>query len=77
MKKILFTATRTDKYTGELYEKGTEREFEDKRADEIVKAGVAEYVKEEVKEEVIETAMVDKSNVETATPKRKRTTKAK
>jgi hypothetical protein len=59
MKKIRFLVNVPDKYTREEYKEGQEKEFEDKRAEEILKARrangqpYAELV-EEIKE--IETA---------------------
>ena len=46
MKRVKFTQEFYDKYTGELYAKGGECEFEDRRADELVSdpRGLAEYV---------------------------------
>lgn len=38
MKKIKFLVNVPDKYTREEYKKGQEKEFEDKRAEEILKA---------------------------------------
>lgn len=46
MKRVKFTQEFYDKYTGELYAKGGECEFEDRRADELVSdpRGLAELV---------------------------------
>lgn len=71
MKKIRFLVDVPDKYTREEYKKGQEKEFEDKRAEEILKArrtngqAYAELV-EETKE--IETA-TKKVKAETAVKK--------
>lgn len=71
MKKIRFLVDVPDKYTREEYKKGQEKEFEDKRAEEILKARranrqpYAELV-EEIKE--IETA-TKKVKAETAVKK--------
>lgn len=71
MKKIKFLVDVPDKYTREEYKKGQEKEFEDKRAEEILKArrtngqAYAELV-EETKE--IETA-TKKVKAETAVKK--------
>ena len=89
MKEFKFNKDVSDKYIPKtIYKKGSVHTFEDKRAEELLKAGVGEIVGkvEEVKEVkeievakevVIETADVNKDKVETAAPKRKRTTKAK
>lgn len=71
MKKIRFLVDVPDKYTREEYKEGQEKEFEDKRAEEILKArrtngqAYAELV-EEIKE--IETA-TKKVKAETAVRK--------
>lgn len=71
MKKIRFLVNVPDKYTREEYKKGQEKEFEDKRAEEILKARrangqpYAELV-EEIKK--IETA-TKKVKAETAVNK--------
>ncbi|MEI3391045.1 MAG: hypothetical protein V8R30_05350 [Clostridia bacterium] len=71
MKKIRFLVNVPDKYTREEYKEGQEKEFEDKRAEEILKArrvngqAYAELV-EEIKE--IETA-TKKVKAETAVNK--------
>lgn len=71
MKKIRFLVNVPDKYTREEYKEGQEKEFEDKRAEEILKArrangqAYAELV-EEIKE--IETA-TKKVKAETAVKK--------
>ena len=46
MKKIKFLRLVRDKYNGKMYEKGSVREFEDLRANELVSdpRGLAEYV---------------------------------
>ena len=46
MKKAKFLRLVRDKYNGTMYEKGSVREFEDWRADELVSdpRGLAEYV---------------------------------
>ena len=68
MKRIKFLVNVPDKYTREEYKEGQEKEFEDKRAEEILKARrakgqpYAELV-EEIKE--IETA-TKKVKAETA-----------
>lgn len=77
MKKIKFLVNIPDKYTREEYKKGQEKEFENERADEILKARrangqpYAELV-EEIKE--IETA-TKKVKAETAVRKTKKTNK--
>lgn len=74
MKKIRFLVNVPDKYTREEYKEGQEKEFEDKRAEEILKArrangqAYAELV-EEIKE--IETA-TKKVKAETAVRKTRR-----
>ena len=71
MKKIKFLVNIPDKYTREEYKRGQEKEFENERADEILKARrvngqpYAELV-EEIKE--IETA-TKKVKAETAVKK--------
>lgn len=71
MKKIRFLVNVPDKYTREEYKEGQEKEFEDKRAEEILKArrangqAYAELV-EEIKE--IETT-TKKVKAETAVKK--------
>lgn len=71
MKKIRFLVNVPDKYTREEYKKGQEKEFENERADEILKARrangqpYAELV-EKIKE--IETA-TKKVKAETAVKK--------
>lgn len=73
MKKIKFLVNVPDKYTKEEYKEGQEKEFEDKRAEEILKARrangqpYAELV-EEIKE--IETA-IKKVKAENAVKKDK------
>ena len=46
MKKIRFLANVHDKYTQEKYVKGQEKEFNNERADEILKTRYAELVEE-------------------------------
>ena len=46
MKKIRFLANVHDKYTQEKYVKGQEKEFNNERADEILKTKYAELVEE-------------------------------
>ena len=46
MKKIRFLANVHDKYTQEKYKKGKVKEFEDTRADEILKTKYAELIEE-------------------------------
>lgn len=46
MKKIRFLANVHDKYTQEKYVKGQEKEFDNERADEILKTRYAELVVE-------------------------------
>lgn len=48
--KLLFNTTCKDKHTGTIYEAGKGYEFEDERANEILKSGLAEMVQEEQKE---------------------------
>lgn len=62
MKKIRFLANVHDKYTQEKYAKGQEKEFNNKRADEILKTKYAELVEE------VETA-TKKVKTETAVKK--------
>ena len=62
MKKIRFLANVHDKYTQEKYAKGQEKEFNDERADEILKTRYAELVEE------VETA-TKKVKAETAVKK--------
>ena len=70
MKKIKILVDVSDKYTKEQYKKGQIKEFEDARAEEIlsVKKANGERYAEEVKEEVIETA-IEKVKTETAIKK--------
>lgn len=92
MKEFKFNKDVSDKYIPKtIYKKGSVHTFEDARAEELLKAGVGEIVGklEEVqhmtsqveeiksKEVIVETADVNKTNVEVAAPKRKRATKAK
>ena len=69
MKKIKFLVDVPDKYTKELYKKGQIKEFNNKRAEEILskKRANGEAYAEEVLEEV-ETATV-KAKTETAIKK--------
>lgn len=62
MRKIRFLANVHDKYTQEKYVKGQEKEFDNKRADEILKTKYAELVEE------VETA-TKKVKAETAVKK--------
>lgn len=62
MKKIRFLANVHDKYTQEKYVKGQEKEFNNERADEILKTRYAELVEE------VETA-TKKVKAETAIKK--------
>lgn len=62
MKKIRFLANVHDKYTQEKYVKGQEKEFNNERADEILKTRYAELVEE------VETA-TKKAKTETAIKK--------
>lgn len=62
MKKIRFLANVHDKYTQEKYVKGQEKEFNNERADEILKTKYAELVEE------VETA-IKKVKTETAVKK--------
>lgn len=62
MKKIRFLANVHDKYTQEKYVKGQEKEFNNERADEILKTRYAELVEE------VETA-TKKVKTETAVKK--------
>lgn len=62
MKKIRFLANVHDKYTQEKYVKGQEKEFNNERADEILKTKYAELVEE------VETA-TKKVKTETAVKK--------
>lgn len=75
MKKLKFLVNVPDKYTKEEYKKGQVKEFEDKRADEILSAKRpnGERYAEEVKEEVIETA-TKKVKAETAAKKTRKKT---
>ena len=56
--KIKFLTNTYDKYTGEQYKKGQVKDFEDKRAKEILSAKQpnGQPYAEEVKEEVVEVA---------------------
>lgn len=62
MKRIRFLANVHDKYTQEKYVKGQEKEFNNERADEILKTRYAELVEE------VETA-TKKVKTETAVKK--------
>ena len=92
MKEFKFNKDVSDKYIPKtLYKAGSVHTFEDKRAEELLKAGVGEIVGKiekvqqmtsqveelKAKEVIVETAEADKSKVEVAAPKRKRATKAK
>ena len=74
MKTIRFLIDVSDKYTKEQYIKGQTKEFEDKRAEEILSARqtngepYAELIEE------VETA-VKKTNVETAIKRARKKTK--
>lgn len=70
MKKLEFLVDVPDKYTKEMYKKGQVKEFNNERAEEILKARRAngERYAEEVKGEVIETA-TKKVKTETAVKK--------
>ena len=77
MKEFKFNKDVSDKYLPKtIYKKGSVHTFEDARAEELLKAGVGEIVGKSKEVETIETAAVEKVNVETAVPKRKRKTKA-
>ena len=68
MKKIKFLVDVPDKYTKEMYKKGQVKEFEDKRAEEILskkRSNGEAYAKEVIE---IETA-TKKVKVETAVKK--------
>lgn len=76
MKKLKFLVNVPDKYTGEQYKKGQVKDFEDKRAEEILGAKQSNgnpYV-EEVKVQKIETATKE---VKTEKAVKKTTKKAK
>ena len=62
MKKVRFLAYVHDKYTQEKYVKGQEKEFNNERADEILKTKYAELVEE------VETS-IKKVKTETAVKK--------
>ena len=71
MKKIKFLVDVPDKYTKEMYKKGQVKEFEDKRAEEILskkRSNGEAYAKEVIE---IETA-TKKVKVETAVKKNKK-----
>lgn len=71
MKKIKFLVNVPDKYTREEYKEGQEKEFEDKRAEEILKARRANgqpYAELVERVEEIETA-TKKVKAETAVKK--------
>lgn len=74
--KIKFLVDISDKYTKEEYRKGQLKEFEDKRAIEILSAKQSngQPYAEEVKEEVVEVA---KKEVKTEKAVKKTTKKAK
>lgn len=68
MKKIRFLVNVPDKYTREEYKEGQEKEFEDKRAEEILKAKRANGQPYAELVEEIETA-TKKVKAETAVKK--------
>lgn len=74
--KIKFLVNVPDKYTKEEYKKGQVKEFEDKRAKEILSAKQpnGQPYAEEVKEEVVEVA---KKEIKTEKAVKKTTKKAK
>lgn len=74
--EIRFLVNVPDKYTKEEYKKGQVKEFEDKRAKEILSAKQSngQPYAEEVKEEVVEVA---KKEVKTEKAIKKTTKKAK
>lgn len=74
--KIKFLVNVPDKYTKEEYKKGQVKEFEDKRAKEILSAKQlnGQPYAEEVKEEVVEVA---KKEVKTEKAVKRTTKKAK
>lgn len=74
--KIKFLVDISDKYTKEEYRKGQVKEFEDKRAKEILSAKQpnGQPYAEEVKEEIVEVA---KKAVNTEKAVKKTTKKAK
>ena len=74
MKKIKFLVNTHDKYTKEEYVKGQEKEFEDARADEILKAKKANGQAYAELVEEIETA-TKKVEAETAVKKRRKKNK--
>ena len=77
MKRIKFLVNVPDKYTREEYKEGQEKEFEDKRAEEILKARRANgqpYAELIAQTKEIETA-TKKVKAETAVRKTKRTNK--
>lgn len=77
MKRIKFLVNVPDKYTREEYKEGQEKEFEDKRAEEILKARRANgqpYAELIAQTKEIETA-IKKVKAETAVRKTKRTNK--
>ena len=76
MKTLKFLVNVPDKYTGEQYKKGQIKDFEDKRAEEILSAKQSNgkpYV-EEIKVEEIETAI---KKIKTEKAVKKTTKKAK
>lgn len=82
MKQLVFSKDRADKYdTSIIYKANQPYDFEDERAEEILKNNPDVKVIAEIKEtnEIeaveIETAIVETNNIETAVPKRKRRTK--
>lgn len=73
MKKLEFLVDVPDKYTKEMYTKGQVKEFEDKRAEEILnkkRANGQAYAREVVEE--VETA-TRKAKAETAVKKTRKT----
>ena len=78
MKKIKFLVDVPDKYTKEVYKEGQEKEFEDKRADEILAAKQSNgqpYAEEVIeKSEEVETAV---KKIKTEKAVKKTTKKAK
>ena len=79
MKKLKFLITVPDKYTKQQYEAGQIYEFEDTRAEEILKARTAvthePYAVEYIEPVVMETVETMENVVEEK-PKRKRTKKS-
>ena len=82
MKKLIFKANRVDKFTGKTYESGKAYEFEDERAEEILKSNCAILVEEfhinagsveaePTKEETVEVAIKEEPKKEKAISKKK------